>query len=284
MGTLDRVDQGSPVQVVGSSRFDIVYIALHNITVLSQGQTSESASKLYVLDLSLRNDGRRALSLGNLSLVTLISYSDRGEIFSPHTRYLQNGNEDLLLPCTLAPGQEKRGTVTYEIPGSVKSMALYAKSPNWTFLGELFIPDISNGSQSSLGAEYPKNIGMTPHSAVRSGTLLGMGPLASGNKFAVINVSITNHGTADARIKRENLFILTERGITLEHGGEREEEEVARQFLRFPLVIQPGETRTGPILYIVSPGTRVNKLVLTDRNFVINSIVDLNSIYRYELV
>jgi hypothetical protein len=105
--------------------------------------------------------------------------------------------------------------------------------------------------------------------------------LTSGNKFAVINVSITNHGTADVRIRRENLFILDDRGIALEHGGERETEEVARLFLRFPLVIHPGETRTGQILYIVFPG-RLNKLILTDRNFVINSIADLNGIYRYE--
>jgi hypothetical protein len=161
-------------------------------------------------------------------------------------------------------------------------MVLYVRDRDWTIGGELVIPEISNGSQGSSDTEYPKNLGLIVHSAVRSTTLLGMGPLVSGNKFAVINVSITNHGTADVGIRRENLFILTERDMAYEHGGERVTPDIARQYLRFPLVIPPGETRSGSILYIVFPGTRVNKLVLTDRNFVINSIADLNGIYRYE--
>ena len=243
--TPDRVDQGSPVQVVGSSRFGIVHIALHNITVLP--------SKLYVLDLSVRNDGRGAISFSNTSLVSIISNGEHVGVYTPETRYHLNESEDPLLPFTLAPGQEKRGTVGFPMFRGVTSMAIYLKDRNWTIYGELFIPDLSKGNQSISSVEYPKNMGMIVHSAVRSGTLLGMN-LTSGNRFAVINVSITNHGTADVRIPRENLFILDDRGIALEHGGESETEEVARLFLRFPLVIHPGETRTGPILYIVFPG------------------------------
>jgi len=276
------VDQGFPVRVVGSSRFDIVHITLHNITVLSPGQKSGRASRLAALDISLRHDGARAYSLDNLSLVCFESDHDQAHRLYPETSYFQETGENPLLPCTLFPGQEKRGTVVCQILENVDSMVLYVRDRDWTIGGELFIPEISNGSQGSSDTEYPKNLGLIVHSAVRSGTLLGMGPLASGNKFAVINVSITNHDTADVRIRRENLFILTERELTYEHGGERVEYEIARQFLRFPLVIPPGETRSGPILYIVFPGTRINRLVLTDRNFVINSIADLNGIYRYE--
>jgi hypothetical protein len=122
---------------------------------------------------------------------------------------------------------------------------------------------------------------MTAYSAVQYRTFFGM-TSTTGNRHAVINVSITNQGTADMGIPREHLFILTERGMTFEHGGERTYPEIARLFLRFPLVLHPGETRNGSILYIVFPGTRINQLILTDRNYVIQSMVDLNRIYRYE--
>jgi len=279
--TLDRADQGSPALETSPSRYETIHIALHNITVLSRRQKSGKEFKIAVLDISLRNDGVRALSLGNMSLACFESDHEQGHRLYPETGYFQETGENPLLPCRLFPGQEKRGTVIYQVLEGVDSMVLYVKYPNWTIAGELFIPEIANGSQGSSDSEYPKNLGMIVHSAVQRSTLLGM-TLTSGNRYAVINVSITNHGTADVRIRRENLFILTEREITYEHGGERVTEDIARQFFRFPLVIHPGETRIGPILYIVFPGTRINRLVLTDRNFVIHSIVDLNNIYRYE--
>jgi hypothetical protein len=268
--------------VVGSSRFNIVQIVLHNITVISRKEGSGREFRLAVMDISLRHDGARAYFVDNQSLVCFESDHDQVHRLYPETSYFQETGEDPLLPCTLFPGQEKRGTVVCEILENVDSMVLYVRDRYWTIGGELVIPEISNGSQGSSDTGYPKNLEMIVHSAVRSSTLLGMGPLASGNKFAVINVSITNYGTAEVSIRRENLFILTEREMALEHGGKRVTPEIARQFLRFPLVIQPGETRSGAILYIVFPGTRINRLVLTDRNFVINSIADLNGIYRYE--
>jgi hypothetical protein len=276
------VTPATPVQEAQPSRFDIVHLALHNITVFSPGQKSGRASRLAVLDISLRHDGARAYSLNNGSLVSIERYKGGEYFLYPDTGYFYKTSENPLLPCTLFPGQEKRGTVIYQVLEGVDSMVLYVRDRNWTIAGELFIPDISKGSLGSSGTEYPKYLGMIVHSATQYRTLLGMGPLASGHRFAVINVSITNHGTADVGIPREHLFILTEKDMTYEHGGERETPEVARLFLRFPLVIHPGETKCGSILYIVSPTTRINKLILTDRNFVINSITDLNGIYRYE--
>ena len=75
---------------------------------------------------------------------------------------------------------------------------------------------------------------------------------------------------------------MNERGSTLEHGGNRVTREIARDYLRFPLVIKPGETITGPVLYVISSSTRINTLVLTDSNFVIHSFADVNNIYQYE--
>jgi hypothetical protein len=276
------MDQGSPGQVVGSSRFDIVQITLHNITVLSQGQKSGRVSRLAVFDISLRHDGARDYSLDNLSLVCFESDHDQAHRLYPETSYFQETGENPLLPCTLIPGLEKRGTVVCPILENVDSMVLYIRDRDWTIGGELVIPEIVNGSQGNSDSGYPKNLGLIVHSAVQRRSIPGTGKnLVSGHKVAIINVSITNYNPSEVRIRRENLFILTEGDTTYEHGGERVEPEIARQYLRFPLVIPPGETKSGPILYYVS-STRINRLVLTDRNFVINSIVDLNGIYRYE--
>jgi hypothetical protein len=269
------------VGLAGTSRFNIVQITLHNISILSKGQYYGKTYSLIVFDLSLKHNGRRSLSFTNRSLVGIISVNGLGDMYPSETLYLQNESADPLFPCTLVPGQEQRGTVAFPLFRGVKSMALYLADRDWRVYGELFVPDLSQGNQSIPGTDYPKTLEMTAYSAVQYRTFFGM-TLTTGNRHAVINVSITNQGTADMGIPRERLFILTERGMTFEHGGERTLPEIARLFLRFPLVIHPGETRNGSILYIVFPGTRINKLVLTDRNFVIQSIVDLNGIYRYE--
>ncbi len=112
-------------------------------------------------------------------------------------------------------------------------------------------------------------------------TIPGMN-LRQDARIAIINVSITNYAGSDVTIPREQLFIQTERSTTLEHGGDRVTREMARQYLRFPLVIRPGETITGPVLYVIHSGTRTNTLVLMDRNGVIQSMVDLNPLYQYK--
>jgi hypothetical protein len=94
-------------------------------------------------------------------------------------------------------------------------------------------------------------------------------------------VSITNHGTTPVLVQRENIFIQTNRGRALEHGGDRAPPELAGNFLRFPLSVAPNETKTGPVVYLVYSGTKVNTLVLTDRNFAVNSFADLNQYYVY---
>jgi hypothetical protein len=129
--------------------------------------------------------------------------------------------------------------------------------------------------------DYKKTLGMSVDSAVQMKTIPGMN-LKSGAKIAIINVSITNHADSDVTIQREQLFIRTERGATLEHGGDRVTREMAASYLRFPLHIPPGGTLSGPVLYVIYSGTRVNKLVLMDNNCVFQSMVDLNTIYRYE--
>lgn len=255
-------------------------MSLHNISSPSNGQSSGETSGLIVLDLSLQNTGRYRYSFVNESLAGLISVNGLEGIIAPFPGYSPEGGDTLLFPCTLAPGEMRRGTVAYRFHGSVRSMALYLKDRNWTIYGETFIPDLSTGNQSIPGAGYPKDMRLVAHSAAQYRSLLGM-TLKSGNSHVVINVSITNLGATDESISREHLFILSEKGITLEHGGTRETPEIARLFLRFPLVIHPGETRSGSILYIHSP-TRIHRLVLTDRNLVIQSMVDLNEIYQYE--
>ena len=161
------------------------------------------------------------------------------------------------------------------------SIALYAKYPNWTILGDVYIADISKDLTSTANSGYSKNLEMVVHSAVQKKTIPGFN-LREGSKIAIVNVSITNNNPADITIYRENVFIMNERGSTLEHGGDRVTNEIARDYLRFPFIIKPGETITGPVIYVVSSGTRVNTLVVMDENYVINSVADLNTIYQYE--
>lgn len=143
------------------------------------------------------------------------------------------------------------------------------------------IPEISNGSLPDPDYDDQKTLGMRVHSAVQMKTIPGMN-LRQDARIAIINVSITNYAGSDVTIPREQLFIQTERSTTLEHGGDRVTREMARQYLRFPLVIRPGETITGPVLYVIHSGTRTNTLVLMDRNGVIQSMVDLNPLYQYK--
>jgi len=123
-------------------------------------------------------------------------------------------------------------------------------------------------------------IELTVHSAARYRTLPGWNN-REGTVIAVINVSITNDKPTVLWLPRDNLVIRTNLpGSTLEHGGDRLSPEIAGNFLRFPLTIGPGETKTGSIVYIVKSGPPVNNLVLTDQDNVIQAIVDLNRYYN----
>lgn len=267
-----------------SSHFNSISIVVHNITVYQVRQRSGKVLPMALLDLSLRNNAiEKVYSLDNTSLVCIESNpADQYPGFmAPTSEFLQEENTVALLPCTLAPGQEQRGTVVFILVENVESMVLYVKEPDWTIVGELFIPDVANGSRSSSWNEYTKNLEMVVHSAVLKDTIPGMN-LQQGRRILIINVSITSHYPDDVVIPRETIFIITEqRGRQFEHGGDRVTREIARQYLRFPLLIHPGETTTGPILFTYG-STRINKFVLTDRNHVIQSIVDLNDLYRYE--
>jgi len=203
-----------------------------------------------------------------------------GDRFYPISENLPMEFKDPIIPVTLRPGQEKTGTVVFKLWDSVKSINLYIGYPNWTFIGESIIHDISKNSTDISNVDHPKKIGLIVHSAVQHRTLPGWNN-RPGTSIAEINVSITNHQTHDIRLPRENIYILFERGNALEHGGDRTTPEIARNYLRFPLSIAAGETKTGTIVYIIYSGRKINKLVLTDSNFVIHSMVDLNDYYEY---
>jgi hypothetical protein len=263
------------------SDFDSISIVVHNITVQRVRQGGKIIPIAF-LDLSLRNNAMdKVYSLDYTSLVCIESEpGQQYPAFIPlKSDVLQEENIIQLLPCTLAPGQEKRGTVVFNLLENVESMALYIKEPDWTIVGEMYIPVIANGSQSSTWSEYTKNLEMVVHSAVLK-DIQGL-DLRQGRKSLVINVSITNHYPDDVIIPRETVFIITELARTFETGGDRVTKEIARQHLRFPLRIHSGETINGSILFSYG-GTRTNKFVLTDRNYMINSIVDLNTLFRYE--
>ena len=141
---------------------------------------------------------------------------------------------------------------------------------------------IKNSSADSVNPEgtRPKKLTLTVNSADRYPTIPGFNNL-EGTAVAIINVSITNNLATDYRLERENIPIRTERDNALEHGGDRVSSDIARNFLRFPLSIHPGETKTGSIVYIVNTGRRTSNLVLTDSYSVTISSVDLNQIYQY---
>ena len=274
---LSESDQ-KPVLEKDTSAFDFIEITIHTITVQNLG----TELPLATFDISLRNDGiPEGFSIDNRSLVLIApEYPGQVNIY-PKTDLLPEGGTNTLLPLHLALGQEARGTVVFPLLENVHSGVLYVKYPNWTIAGEQYIPEIANGALPRSDQDYPKTIGMRVDSAVQKKTIPGMN-LQPGVKIAIINVSITNHAGFDVTIGREQLFLLTERGGTLEHGGDRLTREMAAQYLRFPLHIQPGETRSGSVLYIIYSGTKTNKFVLMDNNGVIQSMVDLNTLYRYE--
>ena len=264
------------------SDFDSVSIFVHNITVYQVKQRSGKVIPLVLLDLSLRNNLiDEVYSLDSTSLVCIESNPTQQypSFMAPTSEFLQEESTNAVLPCSLAPGQEQRGTVVFHLVENVESMALYVKEPDWTIVGELYIPVVANGSRSSEWSKYTKNLEMVVHSAVLK-DIPGL-DLRQGRKSLVINVSITNHYPDDVIIPRETVFIITELARTFETGGDRVTEEIARHHLRFPLRIHSGETINGSILFSYG-GTRTNKFVLTDRNYVINSIVDLNVLFRYE--
>jgi hypothetical protein len=265
-----------------SPAFPSIQMTVHNITVQSMTQKSGKGIRFAVFDLSLRNDRiKEGFSFTNTSLVCIEIESNDESLLFPDVENVQEISADPLIPCTLAYGQENRGIVLFPLPENVKSVVLYARDTDWSMVGQVYIPDISLGSPAISGSEYPRNLELIVHSAVQTSSIPGVKPQA-GNKVAVINVSITNKNPYEVYISREHLLIQTERGRTLEHGGDRVERELARHYLDFPLVIPPGEIRSGSILFIVRSGTRINQLTLSDSNFVINSMVNLNNRYHYE--
>jgi hypothetical protein len=277
-------EPSQPVTAVeaDSPAFPSIQMTVHNITVQTMTQKSGRGIRFAVFDLSLRNDGiKEGFSFTNTSLVCIEIESNDESLLSPDVENLQEISIDPLLPCILAYGQEKRGIVLFPLPEKVKSVVLYTRDTDWTMVGQVYIPDISLGSPAISGSEYPRNLELFVHSAVQTISIPSIKP-QTGNKVAVINVSITNKNPYEVYISREHLLIQTERGRTLEHGGDRVEREVARHYLDFPLVIPPGETKSGSLLFIVRSGTRINQLTLSDSNFVINSMVNLNNYYRYE--
>ena len=279
-GTTPPVNESDQKSVIekDTSAFDFIEITIHNITVQNPG----TEVPLATFDISLRNDGiPEGFSIDNRSLVLIApDYPDQVFLY-PETEHLPEGSTNTLFPVHLSLGQETRGTVVFPLRENVRSGVLYVKYPNWTIAGEQYIPEIAHGAMPGSDQDYPKTLAMNVDSAVQMKTIPGMN-LLPGAKVAIINVSITNHADSDITIRREQLFILTERGTTFEHGGDRVTRDMARQYLSFPLHIKPGETLSGPVLYIIYSGTRTNKLVLMDNNCVFQSMVDLNPIYQYE--
>jgi hypothetical protein len=273
---LDITDKNQSAPLLKDiSVFDSVNITVHSVETKPSGKL-----KLVILDISMKNEKiKRRFDLNNYSLFCL--ELDAGYPLYPKTENLPIDVKNPLIPGFLPPGQEKQGTVVFELWENVKSIVLYVKYPNanWDIVGESVVSDISNGSKNNSDFGYPKKLGLIVHSATQQHTLLGWNPPRS--SIAVINMSITNHGTTSIRVPREHIFIRSEQPDTLEHGGDRAPPEIAHNYLRFPLSIAPNETKSGSIVYLVYSGTKVNKLILTDYNFVVNSMVDLNDYYVY---
>lgn len=129
-------------------------------------------------------------------------------------------------------------------------------------------------------AGHPEKLQITVNSATLYRTLPGF-TNREGTGISVINVSIKNNRDSDWSIARECLVIKTETDTTMEHGGDRVSSDMAADYLRFPIKIGPGETKTGLIIYIVNTGSLKNDLLLKDGNNVVLARVDLNKIYTY---
>jgi hypothetical protein len=145
--------------------------------------------------------------------------------------------------------------------------------------GNPVIKNISGDSLNTTNGTSLRPVELIVHSAARYRTLPGWRNL-EGTCIVEVNVSITNNKPSDLWLTRDNVYIKTNvPGHALEHGGDRASPEIARRYLRFPITIGPGETKTGSIVYIVYSGPPVNYLVLTDKDNIEQVIVDLNEYY-----
>ena len=259
-----------------SSGFDSIRITIHNATVHTLRQRSGKEFSVIVFEVSMKNERlNEAFVFENESLICFQSDYEHFYPEYPQVDYHQVNITDPLLLRSVAPGEQIQGEVYFYLNKNVRSMAFYVKYPNWSVVGGTFIPDLSDVTQCIPDREYQKNIELVVHSAVQKGSLPDY-HTSPGHKVAIINVSITNNNPTDIIIRSENFLLLTERHITLEHARGR------ANYLKFPFTIRPGETKSGSVLMGIYSGTRTNKIALTDKNFVIHSLIDLNGIYRYE--
>ncbi len=271
-----------PVIQKYSSAFATVSITVNNVTVKTVPKRSGDTFSVVVLDLSVKNTGLdESFFFENRSLVSFQSDSEHLFPEYPQFEYSSVNITRPLVNRTADPGEEIRGEVYFFLNPGVDSMSLYVRYPDWTIAGGAYLPDLSNANRALSDNEYPKYLALEVPSAVRKPTIPGW-RASPGHGVAIINVSITNHNHERAVIRSEHLWLLTEKPITLEHGGDKMTPEMARDYLRFPIVVPAGGTTNGSVFFGVYSGTRINKIALADENLVIHSIVDLNSIYQYE--
>jgi hypothetical protein len=189
----------------------------------------------------------------------------------------------LVISLALLPG------CLSQVPDDTSSRATAVTTTATPAIPEPGAPLIANTSEGPAKhpvAGSPEKIQITINSATMYHTLPGFTNKA-GTGISVINVSIKNNLATDYRISREYLYIKSERDTTLEHGGDRLSSDVAGKYLRFPITIGPGETKTGSLVYIVNYGTRTNDLILSatdvlrETNVTVLAKVDLNKVYIY---
>lgn len=271
-----------PVIQKYSSAFATVSITVNNVTVKTVPKRSGDTFSVVVLDLSVKNTGLdESFFFENRSLVSFQSDSEHLFPEYPQFEYSSVNITRPLVNRTADPGEEIRGEVYFFLNPGVDSMSLYVRYPDWTIAGGAYLPDLSNANRALSDNEYPKYLALEVPSAVRKPTIPGW-RASPGHGVAIINVSITNHNHERAVIRSEHLWLLTEKPITLEHGGDKMTPEMARDYLRFPIVVPAGGTTNGSVFFGVYSGTRINKIALADENLVIHSMVDLNGIYHYE--
>jgi len=264
------------------STFDSISLTVNNITVKSIPKRSGDTFSVVVLNLSVKNGGLdESFLFENRSLVSFQSDSEHLFPEYPQFEYSSVPITNPLINRSAAPGEEIQGDVYFFLNPGVHSMSLSIRYPDWTIVGGAYLPDLSNANRALSDNEYPKYLALEVPSAVRKPTIPGW-RASPGHGVAIINVSITNHNHERAVIRSVHLWLLTEKPITLEHGGDKMTPEMARDYLRFPIVVPEGVTTNGTVFFGVSSGTRINKIALADENLVIHSIVDLNSIYQYE--
>jgi len=126
----------------------------------------------------------------------------------------------------------------------------------------------------------PEKSLLTVNSAVQRNNVTGFNP-RPGHCILVVNVSIANDQATPLVLSGEDIYLLTDRGETFEHGGNSLAPGIAQNYLRFPLTIPPRETKTGPIVFIVFCGSRVNTLIIPGSSPVNQSMVDLNEYIVY---